>query len=125
MAPTVVTGAQVGTTVPATGEDDDEEEDDEDDGEDEGEVEIVDQRIIAPSPPFSRIATRFQGSLHQHMEVVIPTHNPCIHLIGPKSPPPSTPKRRASSRRGRTSSHGKALQARAASPPSPSTTSPS
>ena len=125
MAPTIVTGARVGATVPATGEDDEEEEDDEDDEEDEGEVEIVDQRVIAPSPPFSRIATRSQGSLHQQMEVVIPTHNPRIRLIGPESPPPATPKRRASSRRGRTSSRGKAPQARAASPPSPSATSPS
>ena len=121
VAPTIATGARVGTTVPATGEDDEEEEDNEDNEEDEGEVEIVDQRVIAPSPPFSRIATRSQGSLQQRMEVVIPTHNPHISLIGPESPPP---KRCASSRRGRTSSHGKAPQARVASPPSPSATSP-
>ena len=125
VAPTIVTGVRVGATVPATGEDDEEQEDNEDNEEDEGEVKIINQRIIAPSPPFSRIATRSQGSLHQHMEVVTPTHNPCIYLIGPESPPPSTPKRCASSCRGCTSSRGKAPQARVASPPSPSATSPS
>ena len=125
VAPTIATGARVGATVPATGEDDDDEEDNEDNEEDEGEVEIINQRIIPPSPPFSWIATRSQGSLQQCMEVVIPTHNPRIHLIGPESPPPSTPKRHASSCRGHTSSRGKAPQARAASPPSLSATSPS
>ena len=95
------TGPSCVAPTVATGEDDEEEDDEEDDEEDEGEVEIVDQRVIAPSPPFSWIATRSQGSLQQRMEVVIPTHTPCIHLIGPESPPPSTPKRHASSRRGR------------------------
>ena len=125
VAPNVATGALVSATVPATGEDDEKEEDKEDDEEDEGEVEIVDQCIIAPLPPLSRIATRSQGSLQQRIEVVIPTHTPRICLIGPESSPPSTPKRHASSCRGHTSSCGKAPQARAASPPSPSATSPS
>ena len=124
VAPTVMTGAPAGTIVPTTGEDNEEEEDEEDDEEDEGEVEIINQHIIAPSPPLSRIATQSQGSLQQCIEVVIPTHTLCIHLLGPKTPPPSTPKRRASSCRGRTLSCGKALQARVASPPSPSATSP-